>query len=132
MAKIRFMSAPELYADSDGSFKVKADVNVILDDGREIAGFHRDILVSPEGLAGLNDIAEKYGVEAAFAYIVSRIGEANAGYTAARITGAIEAMTLKEGIIGLVTANKLSFPLDVPIAMPKAAQELEARMVAQG
>jgi hypothetical protein len=132
MAHIRFLSQPELYADADGSFKVSADCSIYLDDGRELPGFHRTILVTPAGLDGLEKIAASEGPEAAFAYIVSRIGEANEGYSLERIFGAIQAMYLRDAIIGVALANKLSFPLDVPLAMPKDARELEARMIAQG
>lgn len=131
MAYIRFLSQPELYADADGSFKVSADTSIFLDDGRELPGFHRTILVTPTGLAGLEDVAAKQGPEAAFTYIVARIGEANEGYSLERIFGAIQAMYLRDAIIGVAVSNKLSFPLDVPLAMPAQAQELEGRMVAQ-
>ena len=133
MAYIRFLSQPELYADVDGSFKVSADTSIFLDDGRELPGFHRTILVTPQGLDGLEKVAASEGPEAAFSYIVSKIGEANEGYSLERIFGAIQAMYLRDGIIGIAAANKLSFPLDVPLEMPKAAMDLETRMAsAQG
>jgi hypothetical protein len=133
MAHIRFLSQPELYAAADGSFQVSADCSIYLDDGRELPGFHRTILVTPAGLDALEKIAASEGPEAAFAYIVARIGEANEGYSLERIFEAIRAMYLKDAIISVATLNKLSFPLDVPLAMPVAAQQLEQRMVtAQG
>jgi len=131
MAYIRFLSEPKLYPDADGSFKVKVDCNIFLDDGRPLDGFHRDIMVTPEGLDGREKIAASEGSEAAFAYIVARIGEANEGYSLERIFGAIRAQYLCDGIIGIAQANKLNFPLDVPLEMPKDARDLEARMVAQ-
>jgi hypothetical protein len=106
MAKLKFLSAPEIHVNDEYSLAV--DVDVVTDDDQPLPGFHATVIVP---LAQLAELQAQDGIDAAKLYIAQQIGVVDPRYTPERIAQAVMALTMQQTL----TAYVAEWPFEVTI-----------------
>lgn len=107
---------------SDGFVSLKVELNAKADDGRELTGFHREVIVPPEQL---QELVNQPDVESALAYVAAQIATVDPTFSPERLAQAeyaLMAQDMIESIIG-------KYPYEIKIPSPKIDDSVMNRVI---